>query len=136
MCSYCWRVPLAGRQVTVFLVRKLCPRRRVKSQLFGFGVRLWQWCVLAALLCLYQDPLHNGSRAKSDLWSHFIRPQYVFSNWCAIAYVVSPKSFAEPWCIWIGWTVADTSTRLSLLSSIFHWVECKLHISMQLRLHL
>jgi len=99
----CWRVPVAGRQETVFLIRKLCPRRRVKSQLFSFGVRLWQWCVLAALLCLYQDPLHNGSRAKSDLWSHFTRPPYVYSNWCAIAYVVSIKNFGEPWCIWIGW---------------------------------
>ena len=71
----CWLVPLAGRQVTVFLIRKLCPRRRVKSQLFSFGVRLWQWCVLALLLCLYQGLLHNGSRANSDLWSHFTLPQ-------------------------------------------------------------
>ena len=42
---------------------------------------------------------------KQDVWP---------SNWCA--YVVSPKKLGEPWCIWIGWTVADASTRVSLLN--------------------
>jgi len=73
----CWRVPLAGRQVTVFLLRKLCRCRQRKSQPFNFGVGLRQWCVLSPLFSLYQGSLHNGSRAKSDLWSHFTRPQCI-----------------------------------------------------------
>ena len=40
-------------------------------------VGLRQWCVLSPLFCLYQVSLHNGSRAKSDLWSHFTRQQYI-----------------------------------------------------------
>jgi len=47
--------------------QKIVSASEVKSQLFSFVVRLRQWCVLPPLLCLYQGPLHNSSRAKSDL---------------------------------------------------------------------
>ena len=46
----CWWVPLAGSQVTVLLLRRLRPCRRVKSQPFSIGVRLRQRCMLPPLL--------------------------------------------------------------------------------------
>jgi len=49
----CWRVPLAGSQVNAFLLRRLCPCRRVKPQPFSVGVGLRQWCVLSPLLFIF-----------------------------------------------------------------------------------
>jgi len=38
-------------------------------------------------------------------------------NCCAIAYVDLSQKFEELWSIWIGWTVTDASTRVSLLGT-------------------
>ena len=46
----CWWVPLAGSQVTVFLLKRLCPCWRSLSQPFSVGFGLRQWCVLSSLL--------------------------------------------------------------------------------------
>jgi len=45
------------------------------------------------------------------------------SNCSAIAYVVSPKKFGEPWSIWIGLTVTDASRRVLLLGTA-GWTVC------------
>jgi len=51
-----------------------------KSQPFSVGVGLQQWCVLSLFLfTVYIRVLLNyGLRAKSDLRSHFTRPQNTF----------------------------------------------------------
>jgi len=82
---------------------KIVSALEVKSQLFSFVVRLRQWCVLPPL-CLYQGPLHNGSRAKSDLWS---RPVTRGAN--------PPKTnFHPPWkkCVAHSLKLLDTVQKI------------------------
>jgi len=63
----CWRVPLAGRQVTVFLLKRLCPCRR--SQI----TTVQCWCWTPTMVCAVTTPLHSlcqasphyGPRAKT-----------------------------------------------------------------------
>jgi len=44
----CWWVPLAGSQVTVFLLKNIVLIELITT--FSVGVRFWQWCVLSPLL--------------------------------------------------------------------------------------
>jgi len=108
-------VPIAGRQVTVFLFRRSRLCRRVSSQPFSAGVGLRQWCVVSPLLFIVcikvlhtttgqirpTKPSHPAAKHISPI----IKKSYVYekyvdlvecknvllSNCCAIAYVVSPK---------------------------------------------
>ena len=76
----CWRLPLAGRQVTVFLLRRLCSCSITI-------VQRWRWtptmvcAVTTPLHSLYQGSTNYGPRAKSDLRSHFTRPQNTFCQY-------------------------------------------------------
>ena len=49
-------------------------------------------------------------------WKNHIKQDVWPLNSCAIAYVVSHQNFEEPWSIWLGWTVADASTSMSVLN--------------------
>jgi len=69
----CWRVPLAGCQVTAFLLRRLCPCQRSSITI----VQRWCWtptmvCVVTTPLdSLYQGSPNDGPRVKSYQRSHF-----------------------------------------------------------------
>jgi len=61
----CWRPPVTGRQVTVFLLKSLCPCRGVKSQPFTFSVGLRQGCVLSPhLFIVYRNLIDSHSRVE------------------------------------------------------------------------
>jgi len=49
----CWRVSIAGRQVTVFLFRRLCPCRR------SLLTVIQCWCWAPKMVCAVTTPLHN-----------------------------------------------------------------------------
>jgi len=62
----CWWVPLADRQVTVFLFRRLFRCDGVKSHPFSVGVRLRQWCVMSPLLFIvYTRVLRTTARGTN-----------------------------------------------------------------------
>jgi len=63
----CWRVSLASRQVTVFLLRRCVRVDGVTSQPFSVGVGLRQWCVLSPLLFIvYIRVLHTAARGPNQ----------------------------------------------------------------------
>jgi len=76
----CWRIPFAGRQMRVFLLRRLCPCGRSSITSAHF------WCWTPTMVCAVTTPLHSlhpgspnyGLRAEPDLRSHFTRPQHAF----------------------------------------------------------
>ena len=49
----CWWVPLAGRQVTVFLLRRLCPCRR------SYITTVQRWCWTPTMVCAVTPPLQS-----------------------------------------------------------------------------
>ena len=59
----CWRSPVTGRQVTVFLLRSLFPCREVKSQPFTVDVGLRQGCVLSPFFFIvYMNWINSHSQ--------------------------------------------------------------------------
>ena len=137
----CWRVPLAGRQV-VFLIRKLCPRLRLNHNCSALlldsdnGVCCHHCSVYIRALyttALGPNPTCEAISPGRNTFCQYLWKMRWFNrmvhipkksikqdvwplNCCAIAYVVSPKKFEEPWSAWIGWTIADASTRVLVLN--------------------
>ena len=69
VAARCWQAPIAGRQVTAFLFRRLCLCQRSKSQPFSVSAGLRQWCVLSPLLFIvYIKVLHTTARRTNPTY--------------------------------------------------------------------
>jgi len=49
----CWRPPVTGRQVTVFLLRSLCPCRE------SYNTTVHRWCWAPTRVCSVTAPFHS-----------------------------------------------------------------------------
>jgi len=87
----CWRLPVTGRQVTVSLLKSLCPWRRS----FTVGVGLGQWCVLSPIFFIFYlyelDRQSQSSQRLCYCWE--LQDQvFAFCGWFSPVCILSTAS--------------------------------------------